>query len=73
MVLQVGIRRPENDRSDNGPHEQEPLADHERPTGELRWNGGVLEREVVVTRYWPSGRQKSQDVEWRPVPKMKRG
>ena len=45
------------------------MKDDERPTGELRWSGKTLLREVVVTSYYMNGRQKNQSVEWRPIPK----
>jgi hypothetical protein len=38
------------------------------PETPLRLKGGKLQQEYVVTRYDPkTGRQKSQEVEWRYV------
>jgi hypothetical protein len=39
-----------------------------RPTqAPLRYHGGRLQQQHVVTRYKPNGRQDSQTVEWRDV------
>lgn len=39
-----------------------------RPTGALRWHGGVLEQQYVVSEWLTKSWVERERFEWRPVP-----